>query len=89
MAGIVPGSVWRFEGRNVKDYHGTFNNSSFMTCFREQLLKNLTSNSIIFMDNASYHKCAGEEAPEIKSLKMQELRDLLDSKSVEYPVDAR
>ena len=45
------------------DYHGQMDGSNFEKLYNKKLLPNLPSNSIIVMDNASYHSVQTDRAP--------------------------
>jgi len=88
QAGIVPDSIWIFQGKNVKDYHGTFNNTTFLDWFTNKLLPNLRQPSLIIMDNAAYHKSPPIDAPKVKKMKVAEIKRYLDEHSVAFPANA-
>jgi len=55
--GWVPGACNVFKStRKTGDYHGQMNAELFQKWFAERLLPNIPPNSLIVMDNASYHK---------------------------------
>lgn len=88
-AGMVPNTLWVFEGKNnVKDYHSTFNSVSFLNWFEQSLLANLKQPSLIIMDNASYHKTPRAEAPKFRKMKMNELRAYLTERNVQFDNNA-
>ena len=45
------------------DYHGQMDGGNFEKWYKEKLLPNLPPNSIIVMDNASYHSVQSDRAP--------------------------
>lgn len=49
--------------KGKEDYHDEMNGARFGERFEEQLLPNLPVNSLIVMDNASYHSVKGEQVP--------------------------
>jgi hypothetical protein len=54
--GWVPEAKLVFKSsRKTGDYHGNLNQKLFTKWFRNQLLPNIPENSLIVMDNASYH----------------------------------
>ena len=56
--------------RRTGDYHGQVNHDLFKKWFSEKLLPNIESDSLIIMDNASYHNVLSEDsAPTGKSSK--------------------
>jgi len=48
--------------KKTGDYHANMNSEKFSAWFEEKLLKNIPENSLIIMDNASYHNVFTEEA---------------------------
>lgn len=54
---------------NSDDYHQEMNGDAFLQWFNEQFLPNLSPNSCIIMDNASYHSMREDEVPTMKSRK--------------------
>jgi len=62
--GWVSGSKLVFKStRKTGDYHGQMNWSLFRKWFSEMLLPNIPANSLIIMDNASYHNTLSEHSP--------------------------
>ncbi|KAM7287678.1 uncharacterized protein ISCGN_031369 [Ixodes scapularis] len=55
------------------DYHEEMNGARFEKWFTEKLLQNLRPNSVIVMDNASYHSVKGSIAGANKSFKLAEV----------------
>jgi len=54
--GWVPGAKVIFKStRKTGDYHGQMNQEMFTKWFKKKLLPNIPDNSLIIMDNASYH----------------------------------
>ncbi|XP_040077703.1 uncharacterized protein LOC120849529 [Ixodes scapularis] len=54
--GFVDGAAEVFRAKTGSgDYHEEMDGARFEECFTEKLLPNLKPNSVIFMDNASYH----------------------------------
>lgn len=61
--GWVPGAKNVFKStRKTGDYHGQMNAEQFQKWFSEMLLPNIPPNSIIIMDNASYHKVITDDS---------------------------
>lgn len=71
--GFVDDGLLIFEGRKTADYHDEMDANVFETWFRN-ILKKLPDNSVIVMDNASYHSRKKEKIPTSSSRKadMQE-----------------
>ncbi len=62
--GWVPGSKLVFKStRKTGDYHGQMNWDLFRKWFTEMLIPNIPRNSLIIMDNASYHNTLSECSP--------------------------
>jgi transposase len=62
--GWVSGSKLVFKStRKTGDYHGQMNWDLFEKWFTEMLLPNIPENSLIIMDNASYHNILSEHSP--------------------------
>ncbi|XP_052680568.1 uncharacterized protein LOC128161331 isoform X2 [Crassostrea angulata] len=84
--GMIPGSALIFESKTGnQDYHDEMNSENFTKWFTEQLLPNLPANSVIVMDNASYHshldfksKCPTSSTPKA------EIQSWLDRKGIHY-----
>ncbi len=63
-SGWVPGAKLVFKStKKTGDYHGQVNWELFKKWFIEMLLENIPSNSLIIMDNASYHNTLSEHSP--------------------------
>ena len=63
-SGWVPEAKLVFKStRKTGDYHGQMNWDLFKKWFTEMLLENIPSNSLIIMDNASYHNILAEHSP--------------------------
>ena len=59
--GWVPGAKIVFKStRKTGDYHGQMNGELFKKWFSNKLLPNIPQNSMIIMDNASYHNILAE-----------------------------
>lgn len=55
-SGWVPNAKLTYKStRKTGDYHGQVNHELFSKWFQEKLLPNIPKNSLIIMDNASYH----------------------------------
>ncbi|XP_074652754.1 uncharacterized protein LOC141907083 [Tubulanus polymorphus] len=68
--GFIDGAqlVYRTEGA-LADYHGEMDGVKFEKWFEEILVPKLPPNSVIVMDNASYHSVRSEKIPTSNSLK--------------------
>ena len=66
--GWVPNAKVVFKSsRKTGDYHGQMNFEIFQKWFTEQLIPNIPKNSIIIMDNASYHNILAESSAPIST----------------------
>ena len=59
----------------------------FEEWFATKLLPNVQPNSLIVMDNASYHSCRSDPVP-VKSWIKQKMQDWLQAKGIEFPTNA-
>jgi transposase len=73
--------------KKTGDYHGQMDWGNFLRWFTEQLLPNIPENSIIIMDNASYHNVTEETSfPKSNSVK-EDLRKWLDDNEIPWGQD--
>ncbi|CAG4982209.1 unnamed protein product [Colias eurytheme] len=73
--GFVPNACLIYKANSTTgDYHDNMNFENYKTWLTKQLLPNLPKNSVIIMDNASYHNVVSEKCPNSNSNKsiMQE-----------------
>ena len=61
--GFVDNAELIFQAKNDGDYHNQMNAQVFEEWFRNQLLPNISANSVIVMDNAPYHSVKLEKMP--------------------------
>ena len=62
--GWIPSTTLIFQSKkNTGDYHDEMTGEHFEEWFRDKLLPNVPPNSLIVMDNASYHSRRCEEFP--------------------------
>ena len=73
--------------KKTGDYHGQMNWGNFSKWFTEQLLPNIPKNSIIIMDNASYHNTIEENSFPKSNTRKQALRKWLDDKKIPWGED--
>jgi hypothetical protein len=86
--GWIPNTKLIFRSKkNTGDYHDEMTGDHFEECFKDTLLPNCLPNSLIVMDNASYHSRRVEELP-VKSWTKKKMLAWLDSKSIPYPSNA-
>lgn len=70
--------------RRTGDYHGQMDWGNFCKWFTEQLLPNIPADSIIIMDNASYHNTAEENTFPKSNARKEYLRNWLDDKGIPW-----
>lgn len=76
--GFVPGALLCFESKkNVRDYHEEMNGEVFYE-WMESVLPRLKKDSVIIMDNASYHSVKMDKAPTTKNNKAEIIKWLED-----------
>lgn len=82
--GFVPNALLVFKaGTKSGDYHDNMNFINYEKWLRNQLIPNLPPNSVIVVDNASYHNKQFETAPTSNSNKAV-MRQWLKDKGVQY-----
>ena len=69
------------------DYHTNMNWDNFSEWFQDKLLKNIPENSLIIMDNATYHNVLAEEAFPKKSHSVKRLREWLSNNKIPWTKD--
>lgn len=76
--GWVPNARLVFQSsKKTGDYHSQMNHEVFKTWFEEQLLPNILDNSLIIMDNASYHNALSPSSAPTASCKKEKIRNWL------------
>jgi DDE superfamily endonuclease len=84
----VPNAKLVFKASSkTRDYHSNMSWDVFVRWFENQLLKNIPSNSLIVLDNASYHNVLTEEAFPKKSHSIQRLQDWLTHNNIPWHAD--
>lgn len=85
--GWIPGGLL-ISSKSMKnssaDYHEDMDSKLFENWFRDQLLPNIPENSVIVMDNASYHSRQLEKIPR-KGTRKAEIIDFLVKRGISYP----
>jgi transposase len=82
-SGWIPGAKLTFKStRKTGDYHGQMNHDLFTTWFTEQLLPNIPENSLIIMDNASYHNTLSRHSAPTATCKKDEIRSWLKKNGI-------
>lgn len=78
--GFIPGAFACFRSATKnEDYHGEWNRENFLTWARTQLIPNLPDNSVVVMDNASYHCTRDDNSPNANNRKA-DIIDWLEGK---------
>ena len=88
LDGWVNNAQLVFEAKKrTGDYHGQMDWGNFSRWFTEQLLPNIPENSIIIMDNASYHNTTEENTFPKSNARKENLRKWLDDKEIPWGED--
>ena len=83
--GWIDGEDLVFQSKKATgDYHDEMNSENFEEWFHDKLLCNVPCNSLIVMDNASYHSRRIEKVPTSNSRK-GDMQDWLKSHGIQYP----
>ena len=86
--GWMPGAKLTFKStRKTGDYHGQMNHKLFTKWFREKLLPNIPKNSLIIMDNASYHNVLSVHSSPTVNCKKEKIRDWLEQSNIPVKKD--
>jgi transposase len=72
-------------GSKSGDYHDDMNNVNFERWLRTQLIPNLPPNSVLVLDNASYHNIVDEKKPTTASKKCEMIEFLVKKKIAHKP----
>ena len=87
-SGWVPNAKRVFKStQKTGDYHGQMNWKSFHKWFTEQLLPNIPKNSLIILDNASYHNVLAEDAFPKKNHSSQKFKQWLTHNDIPWQED--
>ena len=82
--GRVQGAHLVFRSKtNSADYHIEMNAEHFMDWFTLQLLPNIPPNSVIILDNATYHNKQKDKAP-TTATKKENVKKWLDEHNIQY-----
>jgi len=82
-SGWVPGAKLIFKStRKTGDYHGQMNSDLFKKWFVEMLLPGIPKNSLIIMDNASYHNTLSEYSPPTPQCSKQKIKEWLEQNKI-------
>lgn len=82
-AGFIPNCCLLFSSKQTTDYHEEMNHDTFSKWFRESLLPNLSSPSVIVMDNAPYHSKILDKAP-TQGNKKEEIQVWLRDHNIQF-----
>jgi len=86
-SGFVPNALLIFKsGQKSGDYHNDMNYENYKKWITEKLIPNLPENSVIVVDNASYHNFESEKQPTLSWTKGK-MREWLDARGIPYSQD--
>lgn len=81
--GWVPNAKTIFNSlRKTGDYHGQMNMGIFQKWFQEKLLPNIPKNSLIILDNASYHNTLSVNSAPTPTCSKERIRNWLESNKI-------
>ena len=87
-SGWVPGAKLVFKStRKTGDYHGQMNWNLFSKWFSEMLLPNIPENSLIIMDNVSYHNILSEHSPPTASCSKSKICTWFEQQNIPFEPD--
>ncbi|XP_054267245.1 uncharacterized protein LOC128989381 [Macrosteles quadrilineatus] len=81
--GFVPNCCLLFSSKKTTDYHEEMNHDKFFKWFTESLLPNLSTPSVIVMDNAPYHSKILDKAP-TQANKKTEIQEWLSEHNIQF-----
>lgn len=85
--GFIPHALLMWKAsKTTGDYHHNMNKANYQKWLKEILIPNLPANSVIVLDNASYHNVQIDKAPNNGSTK-QEMKDWLKKMNISYTED--
>ena len=82
--GVSKSSICKIQKDGITgqaDYYDEMDRDTFLKWFRDQLIPNIPHNSVIIMDNASYHSMRSEKAPMLSTRKYNMQKWLADHKA--------
>ena len=83
-AGFIPNALLTFKaGTKTGDYHDNMNYENYEKWLRTQLIPNLPPNSVVVVDNASYHNKQWDLAPS-SNTKKADMQNWLTDKGIQY-----
>lgn len=81
--GWVPKAKMVFKStKKTGDYHGQMNHELFAKWFKEKLIPNIPDNSLIVMDNASYHNILSSHSTPTSTSSKKKIRDWLEKNNI-------
>ena len=81
--GWVPEAKMVFKStKKTGDYHGQMNHELFAKWFKEKLIPNIPDNSLIVMDNASYHNILSSHSTPTSTSSKKKIRDWLEKNNI-------
>jgi len=81
--GWVPEAKMVFKStKKTGDYHGQMNHELFAKWFKEKLIPNIPDNSLIVMDNASYHNILSSHSTPTSTNSKKKIRDWLEKNNI-------
>ena len=84
VEGWVEGADLVFKSKtNSANYHDEINNQHFMEWLTQQLLPNLPPNSVIVLDNTTYHNKLKDKPP-MTAKKRDEIKDWLRQHGIHF-----
>ncbi|GBO17964.1 hypothetical protein AVEN_81248-1 [Araneus ventricosus] len=84
--GFVNDAADIFSSKKTKDYHEEMDGNHFESWFKSKLIPKLEPNSIIVMDNASYHSVKEEKLP-TQSWRKKGIQEWLTNKNIPWGSD--
>ncbi|KAL0880990.1 hypothetical protein ABMA27_002142 [Loxostege sticticalis] len=82
--GFIPNALLTFKaGTKSGDYHDNMNFENYEKWLKSQLMPNLPANSVVVVDNASYHNKLWDRAP-TSNAKKAAMQAWLTEKGIEY-----
>lgn len=75
-------TMWK-SGQSTGDYHHEMNHNNYVKWVQNKLIPNLPGNSVIVVDNASYHNVQKNKPPSISSTKA-EMQSWLRNKNIYF-----
>ncbi|CAG4975819.1 unnamed protein product [Colias eurytheme] len=83
-AGFVPNALLTFKaGTKSGDYHNNMNSENYERWLRTKLIPNLPPNSVVVVDNASYHNKQLDAAP-TSNTKKADMQTWLQQKEIKF-----